>query len=348
MQKLNSHNLRISRSILDFENLASTCSKGNAFQTREFFEIYREIGWRPLVLVVCESNDPVAGFLGHTPLTAFSRVFPVLFVYRGPILVEDNPRHEEGLELLLSELISYVKRNHFLSVYIKAPFSAGKHYDLFKKLHCKIVPTGEEYSLVIDLERDLSSILKGFRRDARKRIKRSLNHLEFKEVETDTELAEFYEVYLDTAMRRSFSPFPFDFFRLIEERLRPKGFAQLLIAKYRGKTIAGAIDAVYENRSETFISCSYKQMWRFSPNHGLLWKSMCKSKESCTRFVIRCLPRQYDKTKGIDYFTYKTGFGGKIFRDYVHFSRTINPLVSSFTNGVGWLAKLVPSNFRVL
>lgn len=337
---MSDYNLRISRSISDFETLASTCSEGNIFQSREFFEIYREIGWRPLVLVACDGDNPVAGFLAHTPLTKLSKVFPVLFLYRGPILIEDNVKSKKGLELLLRELISYVKRNHFLSVDVKAPVTVGRNYDLFRKCRCEIVPNGEEYSIAIDLKRDLSAIWKSFRRDARKRIKKSLKHVKFKEVETEAELEELYEVYLHTAMRRSFSPFPPDFFRSIKLRLRQRCFAQLLIAKYGGKTIAGAVDVIYRNTAETFISCSYKQMWKFSPNHGLVWESISRLKEDCTKFIIRCLPSQFDVTKEIDYFTFKTGFGGKIFRDYVHFSRAINPLLGRLTKRARWLTKI--------
>ena len=288
----------------------------------------------------------MAGLLAHTPLTTFSKFFPVLFLYRGPILVEDNVKSKKGLELLLKEVISYAKHNHFLSVDIKAPATVGKHYDFFRKCRCEIVPTGEEYSIAIDLHENLSAIWNSFRKDARKRIKKSLGHLEFKEVETETELSELYEVYLHTAMRRSFSPFPAEFFRSIRLRLKPRGLAQLLIAKYRGKTIGGKINLIYRNTAETFISCSYEQMWKFSPNHGLMWYSIYRSKDDCKKFIIRCLPRQFDKTKQIDYYTFKTGFGGEIFLEYVHFSRVINPLLDSLTKRAIWLTKLLPAKIR--
>jgi len=319
--------MEVKQSIFGLERLNDQMPTGNIFQSREFYEIYRQIGWNPFALVVAEGRKHLGGLLCHIPKGSFyvSRLFPWIFVDSGPILDRDSGI--QILDLLLKSLDVSARRYGGTRVDIRAPFPFPEQYEIFRRNSYGRRDSDGEYSVLIDLTKDLDDLWKDLKRGCRKRIKASIrNRVHVENVETLQDLKSLYQIYLTTAKRRLFIPYPFSFFRTMWIRLKPKRLAQFFLAWHEGKPIAGRINVIHNGKVTTFISCSLSEFWKLSPNHILMWHSICRSKEDvrARMFDIFHLPCKKDAEGKVDYYTFKTSFGGTLIRESSYYFRIIS------------------------
>lgn len=315
--------MKVTNSIDAYQSLLDRSSLGNFFQSPIFYGILREIGWKPLVLTAMEENVCIGGALVYIPQRIrFSKSFsPMAVVRMGPIV--QNP---EALDVLLDSFEREIKKLGAIKTDIIAPFPC--HHQVFSRKDYVVQRKGGEYSVKINLNNSTEKLWSDIKKGCRKRIKKTLKMgTKVKDVESEEELKEFYKIYLGTSKRRGFFPYPYRLFKELWKYSLKNKITQFLIAVHKRKIIAGKINIQYFGKVTSFISCSIKPSWNLNPNHLLMWSSITRSKEEKAKFFdIWYLPNKKEANRKIDYYTFKTSFGGKIVRTNIFYYKTFCPL----------------------
>jgi hypothetical protein len=105
-----------------------------------------------------------------------------------------------------------------------------------------------------------------------------------RQAETDTELAAWYMLYLDTMRRDAVPPRPFRFFVALWETLKPRGMMQLLLAEQqtaaRRRIIAGSIFLMFGRTVSYAFNGSECRDLGLRPNDVIQWQAI---NDACKR-----------------------------------------------------------------
>jgi len=331
-----------SSKLRDLEQLNRQSPMGNFFQSPEFYEVLKLANQNPFV-VTANERECIAGLLAYTSPEAplISQFFPCLTVYYGPILAKDaNPN---AVDTSLRNLDSEARKQGVVRVDIRTPFPPNTLNDVFEQNGYVGYDPGGEYSVIINLGKDEDTLWKEMKKFARQKVKKAIQrNVKIKEVANEQELRSFHQIYLHTAERRDFIPYSFSFFNALRSKLQPKGIAKFFLAWHGEKPIAGILNVVYGGQSVPFIAASLNDYWKLCPNHLLFWHSICWSKveAKAQTFKLYHLPKSKCRKNGIDYYTFKTCFGGDLIRECSFYYKVISPLKLQLLEKVGRLTRV--------
>jgi len=230
---------------------------------------------------------------------------------------------------LLRNLDSEARKRGVVRVDIRTPFPPCTLNDVFEQNGYIRYDLGGEYSVIVDLVKDEDTLWREMKKFARQDIKKATQrNVNIKEVANEQELRSFYQIYLHTAKRRDFIPYSFSVFNALRLKFQSKGIAKFFLAWYGEKPIGGILNVVYNGQSVPFIAASLKDYWKLFPNHLLFWHSICWSKveAKAQTFKLYHLPKSKCRKNGIDYYTFKTCFGGDLIRECSFYYKVISPL----------------------
>jgi len=311
-------------------NPAYSSAEGNFFQSLDFLEALQKAGWKTEYLKA-RTDDCEASVLAFAPshVPIYHRLLPTYRVLYGPCVRKATATSDSAaLSLLLRELCRRVRKSGAMLLTIATPFPFPYAYRAFREAGFTRVLLGYEYTVFIDLEKDLKTLWGNMKRFARRSIKKAVEKgLEVREVETEAELEEFYRIYASTALRRGFQPFPFRFFDTMWNQLEPRGRAKFFMVWLERKPIGGILNTFYGAESVPYIACSLKDFWHYHPNHVLFWHSIKWSKDAVGSKVFKLyhLPSGKVNGNGIDYYTFKTCFGGHLAEERAFYHNILSP-----------------------
>ena len=304
----------------------SRAMEGNFFQSLDFQRVLQQIGWRTVFLRLKKREYP-ASVLSFAPHNR--RFFSYFRVLYGPCVHSvEGDIDPTILDSLLKNLCSRVKQYGTLFLHVRTPFPFPYGYEVFRKNGFAMESVKGEYSVFIDLRRDLAVLWKEVKRFARRNVKKAVEKgVEVKGVETETELRRFYRIYVETAVRRGFRPYPYRLFEAFWTQLEPKGTVKFFIAWWKKKPVAGVLNTFYKEESVPYIACSLNRFWNLRPNHLLFWHSIKWSKEIAGSSVFKLyhLPSKRERVQGIDYYTFKTCFGGRLAEECAFYHKVFPP-----------------------
>jgi len=163
------------------------------------------------------------------------------------------------------------------------------------------------YGHTIDLSKDEERIFSSFRSSTKRNIKKaSRMGVEINVSNSLDSLKEFYRLNCITKRLHGLPPQPFYFFKEIFEHILSKQQGILLLASFRGKTIAGAIYFFIGRKALFKYGASDKKYQHLRANNLVMWEAM----KWCSRngFKDFSLGRTEPENKGLRQF--KTGWGG--------------------------------------
>lgn len=339
----------VKESIDDLERLNKGSPMGNIYQSRTFYKAYEKIGWNPFTLEIVNDGECLGGMVAYVPsyVPFFWRLTRTIFVYFGPILRKEAGRPRccqknlscQNLPLiqLLRSLDIKAKALKAARAEIRTPFPYPSNCYSFEKYGYTRSEHEGEFSTKIDLTKSSGNLHSEMRRSCRKRIKKALRKgVEVREVKSLTDLKEFHWVYLETARRRRFFPYPFKFFEVLWRELEPKGTAQFFTAYYRNIPVAIRLNTIYNRKASTFISGSVEEFWHLNSTHLITWHSILYNKEQtdATSFYLTYIPPT-NGPSGIDYLMFKTSFGGELVHECSFYKKTFSPLRFHLTRTFG-------------
>lgn len=156
-------------------------------------------------------------------------------------------------------------------------------------------------------------------------IKRAVNKaakhgVVVREAETESELREWYRLYLETMRRNAVPPRPYRFFLALWEILKPQGMMQLLLAEHhkgaKKRIIAGSVFLMFGHTVSYAFNGSNCGDLPLRPNDAVQWRAIndaCRS--NYRHFDFGEVPEEHH-----DLARYKSKWGAKPSRMYRYYS----------------------------
>ena len=128
----------------------------------------------------------------------------------------------------------------------------------------------------LPLEDTPEKLMKKFHRTCvRQRITRATNsNIDLRTGETESDVKEFYQLYLLTRKRLGLPPQPYIFFRSLWEIFYPEKRITILLARKNGGSIAGLIIFKFRDRVSVDFSVYDEKFLTISPTHYLFWEAV--------------------------------------------------------------------------
>ncbi|GBC63769.1 hypothetical protein DENIS_4767 [Desulfonema ishimotonii] len=127
----------------------------------------------------------------------------------------------------------------------------------------------------LTIDRDAEALKTRFKRTVRQSIRRAeAEAVHVSEGRGESDLSEFFTLYLKTRKRRLLPPQPYRFIRTIWRELHPRGYLTLLMARHNGQTIGSAILLKFKERLSVEFLVSDETSFHLRPNHILVWNAI--------------------------------------------------------------------------
>jgi len=168
---------------------------------------------------------------------------------------------------------------------------------------------------LIDLKKDLESLLMSFEEKTRYNIRLSEKKgVTVKEDSTIEGIDVFYKMYQETSKRDTFLIHPRSYYMKLKETLVDSGKANVFIAEYQGKPVASLFAFRFGDRIWYMYGASINEGRNVMPNHALHWHLIKWAKEKGCKVYdlwgIPSAPSEKHPLYGV--YRFKKGFNGAL------------------------------------
>ena len=291
--------------------LRHAASHTNFLQSKQWYEVNKSIGHKPIFLMFSEKSYCLA-------IIKDAKRGRFLEIPCGPILDYQN-RNE--LELAMAEIYRYAKQNNCVFVRFRPNLEeTPENRTLIESLPSLSASyfLHAENTIFVDLTQSEEDLLKNMRRQTRYEVRRS-EKLNFKVKKSNTPeiLREFHQIQAETAKRQGFIP-P----RRKDLNAYAKAFGsdlQIYRATLDGKPVAYGLVLTDALEGDYFEAASTELNYKFPGAYALQWHVMKDlKKQGKLRYNLWGIaPAGQKNHKFAGVTTFKSGFGGEKF-DYLH------------------------------
>ena len=291
--------------------LRHAASHTNFLQSKQWYEVNKSIGHKPIFLMFSEKSYCLA-------IIKDAKRGRFLEIPCGPILDYQN-RNE--LELAMAEIYRYAKQNNCVFVRFRPNLEeTPENRTLIESLPSLSASyfLHAENTIFVDLTQSEEDLLKNMRRQTRYEVRRS-EKLNFKVEKFNTPeiLREFHQIQAETAKRQGFIP-P----RRKDLNAYAKAFGsdlQIYRATLDGKPVAYGLVLTDALEGDYFEAASTELNYKFPGAYALQWHVMKDlKKQGKLRYNLWGIaPAGQKNHKFAGVTTFKSGFGGEKF-DYLH------------------------------
>ena len=293
------------------DTLRHAASHTNFLQSKQWYEVNKSIGHKPIFLMFSEKSYCLA-------IIKDAKRGRFLEIPCGPILDYTN-RHE--LELAMAEIYRYAKQNNCVFVRFRPNLEETSE----NRALIESIPSlsasyflHAENTVFVDLTQSEEDLLKNMRRQTRYEVRRS-EKLNFKVEKSNSPeiLREFHQIQAETAKRQGFIP-P----RRKDLNAYAKAFGsdlQIYRANLDGKPVAYGLVITDALEGDYFEAASTELNYKFPGAYALQWYVMRDlKKQGKLRYNLWGIaPAGQKNHKFAGVTTFKSGFGGEKF-DYLH------------------------------
>ena len=291
--------------------LRHAASHTNFLQSKQWYEVNKSIGHKPIFLMFSEKSYCLA-------IIKDAKRGRFLEIPCGPILDYQN-RNE--LELAMAEIYRYAKQNNCVFVRFRPNLEeTPENRTLIESLPSLSASyfLHAENTIFVDLTQSEEDLLKNMRRQTRYEVRHS-EKLNFNVEKSNTPeiLREFHQIQAETAKRQGFIP-P----RRKDLNAYAKAFGsdlQIYRATLDGKPVAYGLVLTDALEGDYFEAASTELNYKFPGAYALQWYVMRDlKKQGKLRYNLWGIaPAGQKNHKFAGVTTFKSGFGGEKF-DYLH------------------------------
>ncbi|MBI3943068.1 MAG: peptidoglycan bridge formation glycyltransferase FemA/FemB family protein [Chloroflexi bacterium] len=295
-----------------WNSLLTALPSAHILQSFQWGEIKARYGWSPHRLAFLEEGVPIAAasvLVRPTPYLPLS----VLYSPKGPIL---DYRHTGRLEKVLQSLEDFARsqRGIFIKIDPDVPANDQATIKLLEQRNWRYSQEQIQFrnSLVIDLRQGEGDLLRQMKPKTRYNIRLGLRRGIVIVDGTPADLVAFYQMFLETSQRDGFVIRPFQYYMDTWRILLESNLANLILAYYGGRLLAGLMVVRFDTRAWYMYGASREMHRDLMPNHVLQWEAMCWAKsQGCHTYDMWGAPEKLDPSDPLwGVYRFKEGFGG--------------------------------------
>jgi lipid II:glycine glycyltransferase (peptidoglycan interpeptide bridge formation enzyme) len=310
-------------------------------------------GWQAIRIKVFKGADWLAGAQMLCKKLPFGG--SVGFISSGPFY---NFPNDPSLDVLIRSINQLAKNRRIQYVAI-TPYVENAYLDKILEEN-GYRPTQERFppttttiaTLILDLSKDLDTLLLEMRRETRREIKLALKTELTVREGNKKDLDALFKLMSLVAKKRKEKPVPdsVDFFNFIWDYFYPKGYVKLLLVELRGEPISTGLIFTFGNTVRFWKYGWSGEETKKHPNQLLFWELIRWSKNNGFRYVdiVQVDPYVTDylslglpitdelKTRRLYGPTqFKIGFGGRVVKFSGPWFRFQNSMIRSFYRNFG-------------
>jgi CelD/BcsL family acetyltransferase involved in cellulose biosynthesis len=223
---------------------------------------------------------------------------------------------DEGASLYTSQSLFEVARDRkwkHLEVRGRTKFDIGSE------------PAEAFYNHTVDLRSTPSELLARFKSSARRALRKAnRSGLQVEVTVSPEAITEYYRLHAQTRKRHGLPPQPLSFFQNIQEAVISRGLGFVVLARFDGQAIAGAVFFRFGNRGLYKFAASDLRFQNLRPNNLVIWQGArylaehgvqeldlgrtALNHHGLRRFKLSC----GSKEKTIHYFKFETALGYRV------------------------------------
>lgn len=318
-----------------FNRFVAGSSRADVLQSWEWGEVKRETGWTPIRLFLESDGTPVGtcSVLINRPVRGLP---PLAYAPRGPVLAVDDDATLQGF---LEQVGPHLQGAFGLicDPPVEMDSEEAAHYQRHMQ---RVTPKGFGWTqpkavMVVDLERDLDEILKGFKSKWRYNVRLAdRKGVEVREGSYE-DLGTFTDLLLETARRDRFAVRQPSYFQALWQHLAPPGYLKLFLAEYQGRPLSAILLFCMGDRAIYTYGASSDEHRNLMPNHLIQWHAMRWAQQAGYRIYdlqgvspVRDGKPIEDSLAGLNRF--KEGFGARYVEYAGQFERPLRGVFYRF------------------
>ncbi|MGB9859531.1 MAG: lipid II:glycine glycyltransferase FemX [Moorellaceae bacterium] len=307
-----------------FDSFVAAHPKGHILQTYAWGEVKAATGWQPWRLVVEEEGKIVAA------VSLLQRRLPyirksIFYAPRGPVV---DFTHTSLCDFLLRAVKDLARQKGAILLKIDPdiPSENTQVRQWLQQKGFKLACAGTGFEGVqprhvfrLDLRPSLEEIKQNFHPKTRYNIGLAQRKgVTVKAECTVEDLADFYRLLQETALRDRFLIRSYDYFLTLWKELVERGYAKLFLAYYQGRPIAGTLAFILGDKAWYMYGASSNRHRNVMPNYLLQWTMICWAKEQgCTLYDFRGVPGDLSEDHPLyGLYRFKKGFNG-VFTEFI-------------------------------
>lgn len=244
----------------------------DVLQAWEWGEVKRRSGWTPRRFLVEDGDHVIAAaqVLARRPARPAP---PLLYAPRGPVF---DATDAAALDALVREIRAQAGSAFMLKcdppVEESSPEAkALEHAGFTTATEAGFGGVQPKAVMVLDLEPTPDELLAGFHSKWRYNVRvAERKGVEVSQAERD-ELPAFYELLVETARRDNFLIRGRPYFETLFEHLEPGGHIAMFLARFEGRSVAGAVCMGFGPRLTYVYGASSSEHRNVMPNHLMQW-----------------------------------------------------------------------------
>ncbi len=307
---------------------------GHLLQSYRWGEFKSGFGWRPHRVLISSDGGAAAQILIRSWAWG-----SMAYVPRGPVA---DPGDEEVLDALLAALHDVARgdRAIWLRVEPDAEAPSGWRDALLRRGFQEVEATIQPRStLTVDLRGDEREILARMKSKTRYNIRLSERRGVRVRQGGQADLPQFHGLLVETSRRDGFFIRDLAYYRAAWEAFSPSDRCVLLMAEYRGETLAGLMSFAHGSRAWYLYGASSGRHREAMPNHLLQWEAMRWARErGCEVYDLWGIPDEVGRSGEPEDFAtrrgelwgvyrFKRGFGGRPLRFEAGYEFVYRPLL---------------------
>jgi lipid II:glycine glycyltransferase (peptidoglycan interpeptide bridge formation enzyme) len=238
-----------------------------------------------------------------------------LFVPHGPVILSGN--NKEIVKTLLDYLKELGLKEKASFIRFSPVFTLNEeNVKMFKDLGFRNAPIHmhPELTWELNLIPTEEELLKGMRKTTRYLVKQAEKNPDVEIVKSmdEKDLAEFERVYLETAGRHSFTPFPPKYLKRELDAFKNDNEIVIFSGKYKGETVSSAMIVYWSKRAFYHQGASSSKYAKIPVSYLLQWEAIKEAKKrGCEIYNFWGVIPESEKNHpwaGLSLF--KKGFGG--------------------------------------
>lgn len=301
-----------------FNSFVSKHPKGHAMQTWEWGEIKERTGWKPWRLILeAEGEIFAAATILERRLPFIGS--PIFYCPRGPVVDMDN---SVKMDAVFQTVQKHAAKQKAILLKIDPDIPAGK-LGIKKYLESRnflSLDKGKDFEGVqpkfvfrLDISPDEDTLLADMHQKTRYNIRLASKKGVKIRIGSRADLPEFYKVLKETTERDNFLVRAYSYFEDLYDTLVPAGLAELFIAEYEGKIIAGTLVFITGNKTWYVYGASSNSHRNVMPNYLIQWEMIRWAKgKGCTLYDFRGVSGDISEDNPLyGLYKFKKGFNGE-------------------------------------
>jgi len=252
----------------EWNNLIEKSSNSTVFHTLEWMNVMKRTNKKisPLYIIARDGNGEICGGLQLFNHAIVNGIYCLETPYWGnPILIDED--NEDIRRMILKRLGKFGKKPNIARIFL------GDFYNTCSYLNQLGFKKENFFTYVLELKISFDWMWKNrFDRNARRNImKAQKNDIKIEKITNLSQVEQYYQISKHTHMRLDNEVrYSLDFYKNVYEIMGRKRRIYWHLAKKNDIVMAGALHFLHKDTIFNFLSATYSQYFKYSPNRLLI------------------------------------------------------------------------------